>query len=545
MSINPKSENRRDLIRVITLALAILVFYLPSTRFGFVYDDHHHVLNQPFIRTAAGFLDVFLQPHMSNELYYRPLSRLTILVQKSLTGDEPGWFHLGNVLLMVLLGLQFHFVLKSDAFGVHPTVSAGLALLLAIHPISSSCVYLITGREAILAAIFLLASLHGFFSEDPIRLLGALAAFGAAVFSRENGLTGIVILGIAEAVRRKIRKESDGFGPHPWKWVVLVFWCVSYILLRQRVIGLKAVFVGFPQVLGWVADSFLFAVSAVFAPFLSLVYEPTTAVWWTIPRIAASILGLSLLEAAWLLKRNQVSPQTWFWLGWVVFGFLPTANVFQQQTPFDERHALVFLIGILGMAGTLLCAWFPQPGQRKRLLPFAVVLVIALGGISFNRGFFFRDNETFVARWLISNPRSEMAHALMGEICQGRKDWNGAIFHYGEALRLLPDFPDVRNNLAILLLAMGRRVEAIVHFQEAVRIRPHMFDAHLNLARALIDEGNPAAAVSHLIRLCNTFPGNPEKTGKAIGLLLSQLTKTSIGWSFESLRRSGFFVPCF
>ena len=76
----------------------------------------------------------------------------------------------------------------------------------------------------------------------------------------------------------------------------------------------------------------------------------------------------------------------------------------------------------------------------------------------------------------------ELADALAGKGATGE-----AIAHYRAALQHPAgvDLPDVHSNLGVALAMMGRRDEAITHFREALRLRPDFPEARANLARAV------------------------------------------------------------
>jgi len=60
-----------------------------------------------------------------------------------------------------------------------------------------------------------------------------------------------------------------------------------------------------------------------------------------------------------------------------------------------------------------------------------------------------------------------------------------AVGPYQEALKLAPDSAEAHNNLAGVLVGLGRAEEAIPHFREAVRLAPDSAPARANLANAV------------------------------------------------------------
>ena len=65
----------------------------------------------------------------------------------------------------------------------------------------------------------------------------------------------------------------------------------------------------------------------------------------------------------------------------------------------------------------------------------------------------------------------------------------------GQALRLVPDFAEAHNNLAIALRAQGKLDEAIASCMAALSLRPDYFEAHDNLANAYWEQGRIELAV--------------------------------------------------
>lgn len=84
---------------------------------------------------------------------------------------------------------------------------------------------------------------------------------------------------------------------------------------------------------------------------------------------------------------------------------------------------------------------------------------------------------------------------LAGAVAAGTGNNEGAILHYGHALRLQPDFPDALSNRGLAYRSLGRRADALADFDAAIRAAPDFAEAHSNRAVILREQGNHAEAV--------------------------------------------------
>lgn len=157
-TLRPSLRPVRTGLLVVLLALVVFV---PSLRYGFVWDDLVLVQNNQF-----------LQPHSSpgsflgkdfTELtfgrvggfFYRPLFALTLWADAVLWGQQPAGFHGTNLLLHgLVVGLLWLVVRRlSDSFTATLT-----ALLFAVHPAHSEVAVFISGRVDSLALVPMLAA---------------------------------------------------------------------------------------------------------------------------------------------------------------------------------------------------------------------------------------------------------------------------------------------------------------------------------------------------------------------------------------------------
>lgn len=82
-----------------------------------------------------------------------------------------------------------------------------------------------------------------------------------------------------------------------------------------------------------------------------------------------------------------------------------------------------------------------------------------------------------------------------------------AIVHFEKALALNPDFPDALNGLAITLKQQGDTERVIALLQRAIELRPTFPEAHYNLGNAIKAQGDLDAAVKSYMEALKLRPG--------------------------------------
>jgi tetratricopeptide (TPR) repeat protein len=85
-------------------------------------------------------------------------------------------------------------------------------------------------------------------------------------------------------------------------------------------------------------------------------------------------------------------------------------------------------------------------------------------------------------------------------------DLKGAIEDYQAALRIYPMYPEVHNNIGLLLASEGKYIEAIEHYREALRLNPEFPLAYTNLGDALLIQGKNDEAIDCFRRALKLDP---------------------------------------
>jgi tetratricopeptide (TPR) repeat protein len=173
----------------------------------------------------------------------------------------------------------------------------------------------------------------------------------------------------------------------------------------------------------------------------------------------------------------------------VTLGLFGGAN-FRYEVDFLPASMLLAVFGILGLERALA----DRPAWRRRvrwvwgfLLGFSVVFNL-----------------------LASVEHHAEAHRVLGVKLFVAGKTPEAIEQYEQALRIYPDYANVRLDLGIALTQIGRTQEAIEQYEQALRLDPDYANAHYNLAIALEHSGRVPEAIQHYEQALRTKPGLTE-----------------------------------
>ena len=511
------------LITWIALFVAVSAFYAHAVNYEFIYDDRKLIVDPPAPRSAGEVLGVFAERHWKGLPYYRPVARLTMVVQKSLHGHSPAPYHGFNALLMGTFALVTCWLFRQPPMGIRRWPAMFGAALVAVHPVASCTVYAIcSGRETLMPAIFILAAVTAFLKPGRLWHAVAMGMFAVSLLCKEQA---VIVPGLF------ILADLLGLSPAAPKRDI-VAWLRRYLAVGGIMLGYLLVrwllFHGSKEHCLAVLDrpegpvlSFLYALQMTFVPFVQLVYEPPVIVWiseWRAVVCLAVMIGMGTLAYRhWSAARTPVL----FWLGWFVLALLPTSNLLDQEAPFAERYVLLAVVAVVGLAVRLASLQWDRTSARHLIVGCALVLLVACGWISWQRGQYFASNIRFHTQWVRTDPTSDHAHCTLGWVLleNGRSD--EAIVHLEESLRLNPRGADAYNNLGAVYSRGGDPAKALPYFAKALRLEPDHAEAHNNLAMVLAELGNPSEAIDHFETALHINPDYSDAHNN-LGVLLAR-----------------------
>ncbi len=534
------SRNERLPLAVLLLFALALILFANTLWHGFVFDDVHQILTNPWIRDFRHVPQIFSSDVWAfsgkESNYYRPLMHVVYAGIYVIFGPIPWAFHVVNVLLhsavTIVLFVLILRILRDGRTGSHEingTAALLAALMFAAHPIHTEAVAWVGGLPDVGCALFFLASVLLFILalDHPAGSLlfhvgGALFFFIAALF-KEPGATlpGIVLL--LDFTRHRDQR--------PWSfWIlrygVLILGVTLYAVLRFN--ALRGIMPHASESHFGPWQAFEVAGAAIWRYLAWLVAPLNLNAFHTIesstglPPILA-FLGL-LLALGWAIWKRSVP--LILGIGVLFVPLLPAlcapALLPGLDNPWAERYAY------LPSAGFIILIAIAYAAARKRikqghLLTIALALLIALFGVmTISRNGVWKSDLTLWTDTVRKSPNSGAARAYLGHALFASGDINRAIQHYETAIRLNPDFSDTYNNLGVALASQGRHREALRVFLEAIRLRPRWALPRANLSITLSALGgfkDARVEAEHAVRL----DPRSAKAYQALGCALGNL----------------------
>jgi Flp pilus assembly protein TadD len=158
---------------------------------------------------------------------------------------------------------------------------------------------------------------------------------------------------------------------------------------------------------------------------------------------------------------------------------------------------------LLGLGWALAYAFERVP--VKPLLAGASLVAALFGLRVLARTYDYRDGFTLYQRDIEQAPNSFLLHTNLGAELYRRRDLAGAESHFAAAVRLMPDYPRAKNNLAVVYAATGRVAAAERLYREAIESGRDSL-AYQNLAELLRREGHHAEAAAILREGLRYYP---------------------------------------
>ncbi len=525
----------------VILTLLGALFYAPSLRYDFQFDDIANITRQFSIRHGT-FWTLFMTGP-------RWMSYWLNTIHYSIGKFNPWSYRLGNLCIHTITAILLFYLIfimlnkiKKDSFFLKNSyaiafMTAGLFLL---HPVQTQTVsYVIQGQLEGMAALFIIAALVSFFYaatalSAPLRIMAMMFSLVSAFFA--SGCKEIAIVLPALALLMDWIFIAQGSLAHlKSRW--LPHCSLTFVIVSLYIYFLKFSF--FVQLFGLSMEArnnigniltttaeqkilpfpFLISQFKVILHYLQIFIWPFNISveydWKLVKGIFAidCLLPFLVLAAlayiAWHFLRRDTTNPIVFGLLWFIISVAPRSSIIPSSELLSDYKTYVPSVGICFLLATcltqlLLIGWRSLPQlasyqQRWHTISLLMVLM-PIGFASYQRNKVWRTGEEFWLNIIHNAPEKARAYNNYAVALSEKGSYKEAIPFFQRAIAMDKTYPDPLNNIAVAYSVVDELDKGIEALKQSIMINPQYPEAYNNLASFLIKQNKPDQA-EHMLKV--------------------------------------------
>jgi len=517
-------DNRRlTIIICIILGAITLAVFWPVRNYEFIlYDDGQYVFENPHVATGLSWANLAWAATQFHSGNWHPVTWISHMFDVQLFGMRPGLHHLTNVFLHSANTILLFLLLKAMTGALWR--SAIVSGLFAWHPAHVESVAWVAERKDVLSAFFFMLTLMAYVKYARVSEAENLSSGSrsqshqakekpkdetaesgpnAKPAIRKKGLYyGIAMISFALGLMSKPMLVTL-----PFVMLLIDFWPLGRVtnfgsrslsvakrLLLEKVPFLcltvaSCLITYLAQKAGGAVDTIQrvplearFSNAAIaYSNYLQkLVWPSKLAILYLRPDqwpALAVALAIVLLVGLTLLLAFQNRGWPWMLVGWFWFlgTLVPVIGIIQVGNQYmADRYTYIPYIGCFMVI--VWGAWEIAKNSRFGRTAVISLSFFSLGisaTLTHKQLQYWKNNETLFEHCLAVTVNNYSAHNILGVAMARQNRFEEAKFHFGEALRIQPQYADSLENLGILLTEHGDCDEALTYLRQAANTKPN------------------------------------------------------------------------
>jgi len=546
------SLNRTELLALAGVLIGTLLTFASTFTFGWVYDDPPQIPQNPNLEwNRFGFLlthQLWASVAGMEGRFYRPLLTLWFLINKTVFGLNPHYFHLTNVLAHVTATALAFFVARAllkNTGGKNTGAALFAAAIFAVHPLQVESASWISSVNDSLAAVLCFASFLIYRKartapRNPAAwwiLAGIL--FLLALLTKEVSivLPGIILVDLVFVDRSSdSRNEPEPapsrrfptsvntaaiatYGVATVLWLTLRSWALGATAAISSSLPWSTTLLSAPKVI-------LFNLYRVVLPIgLSPQYD-FHLIETPSPQFLLTLLALIALAALAVLLATR-NPRLWVAFAWLIFPMVPTLNLrwMNEDDFIHDRYLYMSMLGAALLAASAYAwirDWIKSKWPAMQLFrPLAVCLVVILAFASAIQSEYWATDVTLFARAVNRAPDNEWAQLNYGSALSARGKFADAAPHFARSYELKPGWR-AADFAGFAYQQSGDLSQAERWFRTALQLDPALANAWFGLAQVSLLQHLPEQAITDLKKALELEP-SADGYHYALGTALEQV----------------------
>ncbi|HWP81917.1 MAG TPA: tetratricopeptide repeat protein [Bacteroidota bacterium] len=470
------------------IAIAGILLYGKTVFFEFTYADDTQliVVNSEFLSNLSNIpklfsRDVFIS--MPNTaVFFRPLLNLSLMIDASIGGTSPWMYHITNLLLHIGCSMLLFLVLHQ--LGRRKIVAGIVALFFTVHPLLTSAVAWIPGRNDSLMTFFILLSFLFFLKwitrDDTFHLTLHLVFFFLALLTKESAVVfPLFPLAYALFPAPKRVKRTKLMIPLAG-WAVLIG---TWLILRSNVLQTYEISRNVEATaLSGISKlpAFLLYLGKAVFPFNLSVFpnlSDDTLLW--------GFLALVALLAGFIRHKRHDAKLAMFGLAWFTLFLLPT---FLTGSILHEHRAYCSIVGF-SLVISELPFWKQLDLSKKTTIGFVGGIVLLFGTISFAHSENFRNRQSYSTNVFTRSPSLDESITSMAGMLIDRGDTTAAERVLLQGISKNPNVGIARRMLADLYASRGEFEKAEREYLFALELDPLHLYTYVNYGKMCLNQG--------------------------------------------------------
>lgn len=501
----------------IILFLITFVVYFQTLFYDISYCDDITILETQYNRISSinRIDDEFLKGYLDTD-YYRPLVNISFILDASLGGREPFFYHLNNVIYHILIILLIYNILIKLKFD-HLN-SLLLSTIIAIHPILLNAVAWIPGRNDLLLTLFSLISFNFIIdyvqSQKYHHLLISLVAFFLALLSKETAAVLLILFAIYSVINKKENYKNTLIIISGMLVTILIAVLLRYIAELGTTVnrmGLDVIIMN-SAVFGEILFKFILPINITVLPVYSNIYT-----------ILGSMFLIIMIALPFILKKHSFN--LYFGVIWFIISLAPTILVTTRNSAewnqYLECRSYLPLIGLIVYFSELLKLTLNTDKAKSLVSKVLVILIIIFAAINLYESKNYKNGISFYESAVADFPDRSLYQEVLGNLYTENGMLSEAEKAYKNMIKANPNYS--KNYLKVAeFYNKNKRHDSTA----AYAYRSFAIDSNANAAslmiNAFIDNKQVDTAIHYLNLIYKDSTRYPEAYLDLINLLINE-----------------------